>query len=450
MMNLSGLARRLSTCVLISCAAGCLEDPEPRGPDLDGAVNFGALDGGNPISVQLPDGATSLVYEPVSMLDILFVVDNSGSMASEQEKLARELTRMVHVLSSGDRYAEREDQVPPGLSDKARRFTPVSSLHIGVVSTNMGGIDHPPGMQSGVLSCAGLGDDGKLQHSTDTAVNGVVAGRKEFDGYMPGDTVIAPSSECLLPPQPSYQSYLTSDDPSAVGLAFRCVARLGVHGCSFEQQLESMWKALAPSTAPKGAPKELFTFRDGTVGQGDRENQGFLRENAVLAIVHLTDEEDCSITDAGKVLFSLTRESEEYGPINLRCGYEADNKKLVQDTQRYVSGLRSLKPGHPERVVFAAVIGAPAAAIQAGVSLDQLLALPEMQFKEHPLKLGFPTTSCSLLSDGRNNDAYPGRRFVEVAKALGAQSVVESICAETYGPVLDRVIDKIAPQLGGS
>jgi hypothetical protein len=401
--------------------------------------------------VQLADGATSLVYEPVSMLDILFVVDNSGSMASEQEKLARELTRIVHVLSSGDRYAQREDQVPPGLSDKARRFTPVSSLHIGVVSTNVGGIDQPPGSQPSILSCAGLGDDGKLQHSTEVAVNGVVAGNKEFEGYLNGETVIAPSAECQLPAQPSYQSYLTSDDPAAVGLAFRCVARLGVRGCSFEQPLESMWKALAPSTAPKGAPKELFTFRAGSAGQGDRENQGFLRENAVLAIVHLTDEEDCSITDAGEALFSLSRAvGDQYGPINLRCGLEADNKKLVQDPQRYVSALRSLKPGHPERVVFAAVVGVPPAAIQAGVSFDELLALPEMQFKEHPQKLGFPTPSCSVLSDGRNNEAYPGRRFVQVAKALGAQSVVESICAETYGPVLDRVIDKIAPQLGGS
>jgi hypothetical protein len=414
-------------------------------------VILGALDAGLPITVQLADGGTSLVYEPVSSLDILFVIDNSGSMASEQEKLARELTRMVRVLTSGDRYAEREHQVPPGLPDKSRRFTPVGSLHVGVVSTNMGGIDAPPDRPEALRSCSGLGDDATLQHSTVTAVEGVVATNKEFQDYQQGDVVIPPSPECALPAQPAYQSYLTSDDPAAVGLAFRCVARLGVRGCSFEQPLEAMWKALAPSAPSKGAPKELFTFLNGSKGQGDRANQGFLRENAVLAIVHLTDEDDCSITDAGKVMFLLTPEAAQYGPVNLRCGgFNVEDDELVHDTARYVSGLRSLKPGHPERVVFAAVVGVPAAPIQAGVSLDQLLALPEMQFTENPLKLGFPNTSCSLLSDGRNNEAFPPRRIVQVAKSLGAQSVVESICAETYGPALDRVIDKIAPQLGGS
>ena len=84
------------------------------------------------------------------------------------------------------------------------------------------------------------------------------------------------------------------------------------------------------------------------------------------------------------------------------------------------------------------------------MSLEEILELPEMQFGENPLKPGFPRTSCSLLSDGKNNEAFPPRRIVQVAKSLGAQSVVESICAETYGPVLDRVIDKIAPQLGGT
>jgi hypothetical protein len=38
----------------------------------------------------------------------------------------------------------------------------------------------------------------------------------------------------------------------------------------------------------------------------------------------------------------------------------------------------------------------------------------------------------------------------ESSDALGTQSVLESICTESYGPVLDRVIDRIAPHLGGT
>ncbi|MEY4511382.1 MAG: hypothetical protein RLZZ450_3504, partial [Pseudomonadota bacterium] len=155
--------------------------------------------------------------------------------------------------------------------------------------------------------------------------------------------------------------------------------------------------------------------------------------------------------DPGKVVFSLaTDATAKYGPLNLRCGKANDDDKLVRATERYVRGLRSLKPGHPERVVFAAVVGVPPAPVAAGKTIDELLALPEMKFAEDALKPGFPRTTCDLMYDGRLNEAYPGRRFLQVAKGLGAQSVVESICAETYGPVLDRMIDKIAPQLGGS
>lgn len=451
-MKQQGRMRTLLASALVTCAAGCLEEEGWGARNLDGSVILNPLDGGSAIEAPapIPDAGTQVLHEPVSALDVLFVIDNSGSMASEQEKLARELTRIVKVLTSGDRYAEREDRVPPGLTEKARRFTPVSSLHVGVVSTNVGGIDQPTGTQAAVLSCAGRGDDGILQHSTSVAVDGVLAKRLEFQDYAAGDTVIAPSAECQLPPQPTYQSYLTSDDPAAVGLAFRCVARLGVRGCPFEQQLESMWKALAPSSAPAGAPTELYTFTSDGRGQGDLANRGFLRENAVLAVVHLSDEDDCSITDAGKALFSLGTDAQQmFGPLNLRCGTTSD-PTLVRSSERYVSGLRSLKPGHPERIVFAAVVGVPTSPIAAGASYDELLALPEMQFREDPLKPGFPERACSVVTDGRDNEAYPGRRFLQVAKSLGAQSVVESICAETYGPVLDRMIDKIAPQLGGT
>lgn len=450
-MKQQGLMQTLVAALssaLVTCAMGCVEEDWAIERNLDAAIAV-SLDGRVTIlRPTTPSDAGAEEEDPsVSALDILFVIDNSGSMASEQEKLARELTRMVKVLTSGDRYADREDRVPPGLTEKARRFSPVKSLHVGVVSTNMGGIDSPTGTQPALLACRGRGDDGVLQHSTDVALHGVIARRQEFQSYEEGAVVIPPSPECQLPPQPPYQSYVTSSDPSAVGRAFRCVAQLGVRGCPFEQQLESMWKALAPSTAPLGEDVSLYTFSGGSQGQGQGENRGFLRKNAVLAIVHLSDEDDCSVTDPGKDLFSQSAESNAvHGPLNLRCGRQ--NPRLVHDTERYVKGLRALKPGHPERVVFAAVVGVPAAPVAAGKTVDELLALPEMEFGEDPLKPGFPRTACSLMSDGRLNEAYPGRRLLEVAKGLGPQSVVESICAESYGPVLDRMVDKIAPQLG--
>ncbi|HEX5658361.1 MAG TPA: hypothetical protein VFX59_14260 [Polyangiales bacterium] len=368
-------------------------------------------------------------------LDVLFVIDNSGSMATEQAKLAREIPRMVGVLVTGDPYFGRERPVNAPL----RPFTPVASLHLGVVSTNVGGMpDAPSSVQDAVKSCLALGDDGVLQASTEVAVAGVVAqSASEFEGYKKGDVVIPPDPSCSLSNVPRYQEFSAGVGDSA---AFVCAARLGVRGCPFEQPLEAAWKALAPSGER--------SFVGGSQGQGDRANQGFVREAAALVVVVLTDEDDCSVTQAGTALFSLQPESEEqWGNLNLRCGAHGDESELLPPVERYLQGLRSLKPGHPERVVFAAITGVPEDAIAQGLDHDAILALPAMQFEEDPQKRGFPRAACERINDGRTDGAFPARRIVQTAQAFGAQSVLASICSESYAPAFDRVVQQLAPLL---
>src|SRR5687768_8730806 len=61
-------------------------------------------------------------------VDLLFVIDNSGSMAEEQVKLNAQLPRLVQVLTTGD-----FDGTPN--ADGQLDFKPVGSLRLGVVST---------------------------------------------------------------------------------------------------------------------------------------------------------------------------------------------------------------------------------------------------------------------------------------------------------------------------
>ena len=70
----------------------------------------------------------------------------------------------------------------------------------------------------------------------------------------------------------------------------RSVSRLGTEGCGFEQQLESMLKALTPSDSS-------IRFEMNTAGQGDRANAGFVRPDSLLAIIVVTDEDDGSTID---------------------------------------------------------------------------------------------------------------------------------------------------------
>jgi hypothetical protein len=135
--------------------------------------------------------------------------------------------------------------------------------------------------------------------------------------------------------------------------------------------------------------------------------------------------------------------------INLRCARYGDAMGLLWPVARYIDGLKSLKPGHPERVVFAAIVGIPDN-LPINLSFDDILALPAMQFTTDPDTAGsVPAPSCTRPSSdparaARVDKAYPARRFVEVAKAFGASSVLHSICADSYTPALNTLIDKVA------
>src|ERR1700755_240137 len=63
----------------------------------------------------------------VDKVDLLFMVDNSNSMAGEQESLKVQFPKLITVLTSGERM--------PG---DPNPFPPAKDLHLGVVSSDMG------------------------------------------------------------------------------------------------------------------------------------------------------------------------------------------------------------------------------------------------------------------------------------------------------------------------
>ena len=297
----------------------------PRHPaevDAGTGVDFGAApDLGDPADLgpdlgSLTPCASRGVIQPVvagvvDTVDLLFVVDNSGSMTEEQASLALELPRLIRVLSTGD---IRDDGPTPD------DLPPVRNLHVGVVTTDMGVGDFV------VPTCTAapmFGDDGLLRTAGDTALAGCLATYPPFLEYVPGVSV---------------------GTPEEFGAGVRCVTSTGTRGCGFEQPLEAALKAITPSTS-------TLTFVGGTPGHGDVENAGFLRPDSVLAVVLLTDEEDCSIRSGSEDIFNP--ESAVYlGDINLRCYAYKDAQWPVQ---RYIDGFKALRPGRENLVVFAAI-----------------------------------------------------------------------------------------------
>jgi hypothetical protein len=215
-------------------------------------------------------------------LDLLFMIDNSSSMMSMQQKLAAQVTAFFQVLQG----------LPGGLPN----------LHIAVVSSDMGA----PGDSTNQIGCTSQGDDGNFQ-------------------YMVG----AGSTTCNATTLNSGATFISDGDggknfTDPIQNVLACIAPLGSNGCGFEHQLASIDRALgSDSIDTNGNP------------QPPAGNASFLRKDAYLGIVLLTNEDDCS-APANTTIYSLNGSTESItnpdGPIaNYRCNGGPRGAHLCKD-----------------------------------------------------------------------------------------------------------------------
>src|SRR5688572_29133597 len=119
---------------------------------------------------------TRISVENVDEVDLLLMIDNSNSMAGEQNLLAIELPDMIRILASGDTDG-----------DSMQDFQPVRSLHVGIVTTDLGAGPFLPAGQT-VPSCrSGLGDDGILRTIGVTSMAGCVASYPPIFEFTAGE-----------------------------------------------------------------------------------------------------------------------------------------------------------------------------------------------------------------------------------------------------------------------
>jgi hypothetical protein len=378
-----------------------------------------------------------LQIDAIDKIDVLFVVDDSGSMAQEQAALAKQLPRMARALATGD----LDDDGTP-------EFPPPADVQLGVVSPNMG----LPGL-SDIEKCTGLGDDGRLLSE------------------------LGPASAGCGHKQPPFLHYTAPDtDADQLAEQFSCLAQLGTDGCGFEQPLEAALKALWPSADER---VRFHGVEPGmpTSGHGDGANLGFSRAAtgdvpSLLVIVLLTDEDDCSASDLAlftpNSYLDPTKDADARllaQGLNVRCTL---NPERLYPVERYAAALRMLRPGAEQLVLFTAIAGVPPERVSREVMAaldyeddearaqlyDELLADPQMQ--ERVEDSGTPDPHDDTIRPACTTDlaiAYPARRITELARAFGANGAVQSICqpdfADAVGFVLERVAARMRDPLGG-
>jgi len=383
---------------------GLPEDAEPPpdppvdvGPDVPPDVLMDA-------AVDAPDDAPPVDTGPCDAgpvepgielsVDMLFVVDSSGSMSEEQEALAREFPRMVRILATGDLDEDGEPE-----------FEPVTDLRVGVITTELATGDiEIRGCTPSTLD----GDDGVLR----------------THGYWWRD-------ECDRH-YPRFLEFRADGGRSERFVRdFSCVAQVGNEGCGFEQPLEAALKALTPSTSE-------ISFLHGH-GHGDGENAGFVRDDAILAVVVVTDEDDCSVADPG--LYDLESERYPYDPMtgNLRC---FSYPEALTSPERYVDGFRRFKASDPDSFFFAAITGVPAdlVADPTAIDYDALRDDPRMELRVDPMNPERLAPACDVVDIGF---AEPAHRILDVAEGLGESATVRSICDATFSEALGGITSQL-------
>ena len=302
-------------------------------------------------------------------LDILFVVDNSGSMAEQQASLAANFPRMMDVL----------EQLDGGLPN----------LHIGVVTSDVGtsttsGAIGPSIGTIGTGGCAGVGDNGAL-----------VSGATALAGNFISDVALADGTR-----ERNYTGALRD--------VFGELAQVGATGCGFEQHLSAMSRAL---TNPA--------------------NAGFLRADANLAVVVVADEDDCSVLDPslfgpdspalGPISsFRCTQFGVQCSPDNMTVlGAKSDCEPrtispLVSDVQPFVDELLAAK-GDARSVMVAAIVGPP-----TPVEVDFRPIAGTQQLALVP--------SCTFSGPSGPELADPAVRLAAFLDAFPGRSTLTSIC----------------------
>jgi len=182
-------------------------------------------------------------------------------------------------------------------------------------------------------------------------------------------------------------------------------------------------------------------FPEGRVGQGDMANTGFLRAGSILAVLYVTDEDDCSTTDS--TLFSPEDPRFAGTDLNLRCTTYPDQLVTVD---ALVSGLVGLRP-RPEDVVVGAITGVPVDLARSDFAA--VLADPRMQNTTNAMMPNQLVPSCN----STHGNAFPARRIIQSLDGVsteGGRAVLGSICDDSFAGFTADLANQLAARAGGS
>jgi hypothetical protein len=345
-------------------------------------------------------------------IDIVFMIDDSLSMAPLLNKLATNFPAFISVFQS----------LPSGLPN----------IHLAVVSQDLGA-----GQWTGIPQCPVGGDGGQFhdQVGAGTASSGMPC---TSTGLNPGQHFIS-----------SVNGMTNFDTTMGISKVFACIANLGQGGCGFEHQIQSVVRALGADPA--------FPL--------PTNNVGFLRPSAYLAIIMVTNEDDDSAPPVTPLFDTSSRSiADPYGPLQSYRANEfghlcngmkpprtmpasfppgacvsAEDQGLLIPLHTMIDEIKALKTD-PSQIFVAAIAGPPD-------PYNVIMVPAAAGTSDAQAGIMWPNIAHSCMENsGEYGD--PSIRLAQFVEAFGRNGVFESICADTFAPALMTIAKTIGQVLG--
>jgi hypothetical protein len=405
-------------------------------------------------------------------IDLLFVIDNSGTMGEEQLNLAKNFPLLIQQLET------LEDEEGSILG---------ADVHIMVTTSDFGNPlcdpyrNHDP--EKGAPIASSCLD--RLDRFTGLDLEDPPVYEEACTDVCDSPEMV-PSADYIhfnpdfnnVPNVPDKDVNGDGIDDGPVAQALACIGPQGIDGCGYEAPLENMLQALNPGK------------------EWNASEEPFLRDSATLAVAIITDEADCSVKDWSIMSdsdFQNTKPDSGLVPSSAICwnagvscdGPDGDgiytnctakNDGKLQETTRYINYLvGELRQNQDKNVVMLGVVGIPEVErdgegeIVAG-GVDDLVyrdwqesdILPEDQadgidaaYQQWAFGIGPGCTGYDADSDTYLGQAIPPVRIKEVCESLNYEDngeerircCMESICDDDFSAAITCLTDVI--QTGG-
>ena len=394
---------------------------------------------------------------PSVALDLLWVIDNSKSMCVEQLEVAARAQAVVERLEADGVWDYRMAVVTTDMlsSDWAGRFRhhPLSEFCFACAAVRFQTCD--PATDAGCgpgWQCNGPQEEAKRVNcngSTNVRCKRDCASDAECDAQLVGaaqgaacdEDVAACRYKCLQPNADPSSAACIPRSPNADCPSADAIAETLGPGRYVTAKTSDLWRCISPVGAESHSNTNLEQGFNAALaalepnGPNAAQATGFLRPDALLGVIFVTDDDDCSVADG------VTMKKEVYGTC--QCLDDASAGGPLRTVDDVATRLKALK-GEPEKVYVAALIGDSTADDAAAMTAERdayrasKCGLCEEPSEIHPLL--FNTSICTTTE----NKADFGRRYVALVDQFGDRGVLANLCAASpVDAMLDRLLNRM-------